>query len=202
MTPEQPTPPITAVILAGGLGRRMDGSDKGLVPLAGRPLVSHVIDHLVDQPLEQIVICANRNLDRYSALGLPVISDILPDFAGPLAGLHAAMHRFPEHRILQIPCDLPQLPNDLVMRLSAAIAAPSTMAAVACDENDHHTAIIMAEAALLPSLDTFLSQGHRKLIQWLEQENAARVRFTGQQWFHNINTYKRLAEIERQLQQE
>ena len=33
---------VTAAILAGGEGRRVDGQDKGLLPLAGKPLIAHV----------------------------------------------------------------------------------------------------------------------------------------------------------------
>ncbi len=35
---------ITAAILAGGEGSRMQGRDKGLIELAGRPLVAHVVE--------------------------------------------------------------------------------------------------------------------------------------------------------------
>ena len=38
-----PTPPITALILAGGRGARMGGADKGLQTFQGRPLVLHLL---------------------------------------------------------------------------------------------------------------------------------------------------------------
>ena len=40
---------ISAVILAGGQGARMGGINKGLAPLQGRPMISHVIERLSPQ---------------------------------------------------------------------------------------------------------------------------------------------------------
>jgi len=40
---------VTGIVLAGGQGRRMGGVDKGLVELAGRPMVAHVIERLAPQ---------------------------------------------------------------------------------------------------------------------------------------------------------
>ncbi len=56
---------VTAVILAGGKGRRMDGKDKGLVELANRPLVEYVIDAIKPQA-ETIRLNANSNQEQYS----------------------------------------------------------------------------------------------------------------------------------------
>ena len=35
--------PIVGVVLAGGQSRRMDGREKALIELAGRPLIAHAI---------------------------------------------------------------------------------------------------------------------------------------------------------------
>ena len=81
---------ITGVILAGGLARRMGGVDKGLIDLRGQPLVAHVIAALEPQ-VENIIISANRDLDRYTEFGYPVVTDTLPDHPGPLAGILSSM---------------------------------------------------------------------------------------------------------------
>ena len=65
---------ITGIVLAGGMGRRMGGVDKGLVELDGRPMVAHVLDRLSPQ-VGALVINANQNRDRYAAFGDPVIAD-------------------------------------------------------------------------------------------------------------------------------
>ncbi len=74
--------PITGVILAGGLGRRMGGSDKGLQEFRGRPLAAWVAERLAPQ-VDELLISANRNGERYAALGHRVIGDRIPGFRRP-----------------------------------------------------------------------------------------------------------------------
>lgn len=109
---------ITAAILAGGEGRRIGGEDKGLRLLAGRPLIVHVLAALRGQA-GAIVICANRNADRYAKFA-PVIADDLPGFRGPLAGVAAALGACKGEWLLTVPVDCPRPPHDLARRLHAA----------------------------------------------------------------------------------
>ena len=108
---------VTGLVLAGGMGRRMGGVDKGLVLLDERPMVSHVIERLTRQ-VGAIVINANQNVERYASLGYPVVSDTIGGFAGPLAGLHAGLSAACTPYVATSPCDSPFLPLDLVSRLA------------------------------------------------------------------------------------
>jgi MurNAc alpha-1-phosphate uridylyltransferase len=61
MTAKHPiTMPRTAMVLAAGLGERMrpltDKLPKPLVPVAGKPLLDHVLDRLADQGVERAVV--------------------------------------------------------------------------------------------------------------------------------------------------
>ena len=69
--------PFAGLVLAGGMGRRVGGRDKGLLNYGGSTLVDHVIDRLSPQ-VARLVISANRNLNRYASFGHPVVSDDLP----------------------------------------------------------------------------------------------------------------------------
>ena len=116
---------ITGLILAGGQARRMGGQDKGLIPLAGRPLIAWVIAALTPQ-VGRILISANRNQAAYAAFGHPVIGDEavgaeLAGFQGPLAGIAAAMTRMETPWLLTLPCDAPLAPADLAPRLAASL---------------------------------------------------------------------------------
>ncbi|MDX1498194.1 MAG: molybdenum cofactor guanylyltransferase, partial [Salinisphaeraceae bacterium] len=104
---------ITAYILAGGQGSRMGGADKGLLSLHGRPLVEHVIDRIQPQ-VDQLKIIANRNQATYKEHGLPVLADILPDYAGPLVGMLTGLTDCETDYALFVPADAPNLPHDLV----------------------------------------------------------------------------------------
>src|SRR3954466_7439277 len=97
---------ITGVVLAGGQGRRMGGVDKGLVELQGRTMVEHVLQRLAPQ-VDDVLINANQNAERYASFGHRVIADVLGGFAGPLAGLQAALTHASHPRVLTVPCDSP-----------------------------------------------------------------------------------------------
>ncbi len=83
-----------AVVLAGGLARRMGGGDKGLLRLARRPLLDHVLDRIRPQ-VRAVALSANGDPARFIAWGLPVLRDpVLNEAAGPpgpLGGVLAGM---------------------------------------------------------------------------------------------------------------
>ena len=58
------------LILAGGLSRRMGGGDKALLPLAGKPMLAHVIAALEPQACP-LAVNANGDPSRFAAFGLP-----------------------------------------------------------------------------------------------------------------------------------
>ena len=115
---------IIGIVLAGGKSSRMGGCDKALLPLGGRPLLAHVIEHLTPQVAE-IVLNANDDPGRFAVFGLPLAADRLAGQMGPLAGVHAgfawAKANRPEHRfVITVAADTPFFPADLVSRLCAA----------------------------------------------------------------------------------
>lgn len=188
---------ITGVILAGGQGRRMGGVDKGLQDLRGRPLVQWVLERLAPQ-VGSVLINANQNLPRYAEFGCPVLPDRIPDFAGPLAGLHAALAQTATPLIATVPCDSPFLPADLVQRLHAALAADNAELAVARAGGRVHRAFCLARRELLPKLDAFLAAGGRKVGLWHASLNAVEVAFDDEAAaFDNINTAEDLAHCQK-----
>lgn len=179
---------VTAVILAGGKGRRMDGKDKGLVELANRPLIEYVIDGIKPQ-VETIILNANRNQEKYSHYGYPVISDELNDFQGPLAGFFSAMKNTTTSHIVTLPCDGPLLPGDLVERLLFALNDKKADIAVAHDGERMQPVYSLIPKSLIASLNTFLGSGERKIDLWYKQHRIALADFSDcPQTFRNINT--------------
>ena len=184
---------ITGVVFAGGQGRRMGGVDKGLVELDGRALVARVIERLAPQ-VGELVINANQNRDRYAAFGYPVVADVIPDFAGPLAGLHAAMAGATTPYIVTSPCDSPFLPADLVARLALALAATPLDLAVARTFDQPHPVFSLVRTDVRPHLEAFLRGGGRKIDAWYATLRVADVRFDDEaDAFRNINTAAELA---------
>jgi molybdopterin-guanine dinucleotide biosynthesis protein A len=188
---------ITGVVLAGGQGRRMGGVDKGLQCLNGRPMVEHILARLQPQ-VGHLLINANRNPQAYAAFGYPVIADAVPDFAGPLAGLHAALSAAQTPWVATVPCDSPFLPVDLVFRLFSALTAASAEIAVARTGAQVHPVFCLCRRDLLPHLNACLARGERKFGRWYADLQAVEVAFDDQaQAFENINTREELSRFER-----
>ncbi|MCB1748080.1 MAG: molybdenum cofactor guanylyltransferase [Gammaproteobacteria bacterium] len=191
---------ITGCILAGGLGRRFDGVDKGLLPLAGRPLVAHVLARLRPQ-VDAVVISANRNLADYAALAVPVISDAHPAaYAGPLAGCLAALRATRSPWICTAACDSPFLPADLVTRLQQALTAGQADIAVVRSDGRLQPVFALFGRALAPSLEAFLAEGGRKVDAWFARHRVAEADFERDTAaFLNVNTPADLDRAARRL---
>lgn len=175
-----------AVVLAGGRGTRMGGVDKGWVAYRGRPLIEWVLDAVAPQ-VDEVLISANRSLERYAATGHRVLPDSLPDFPGPLAGVLVAMRAVSAPWLLVVPCDTPHLPGDLAARLLAgARAADSPLAVAADDTRVHHTTFVV-QTRLADDLDAFLARGERAVHRWQAAHAPAVVRFAAA-GFVNLNT--------------
>lgn len=183
----QPTE-ITAVILAGGRGRRMGGKDKGLVEINNLPLIEHILSAVKSQA-GQTVINANRNIEEYQRYGFPVVSDAMADYQGPLAGFASTMAAAETEYIVTIPCDSPLLPADLVQRLVHALQNEDAELAVAHDGKRLQPVFALIKVKLLPSLLQFLQRGDRKIDLWYAQHKMAKADFSDiPETFLNINT--------------
>ena len=186
---------VTGLVLAGGMGRRMDSRDKGLIAFRGKPMVAHVIERLAPQ-VDCLIINANRNLDQYGGLGYPVVSDEVSGYAGPLAGLHAGLRACTTPLIVTAPCDSPFLPTDLVARLHAALEENIAELAVAKTGNQAHPVFTLCSTTLLPSLTAFLESGGRKIDAWYSAHHVVEVQFEDETAFANINTIDELQHLQ------
>jgi molybdopterin-guanine dinucleotide biosynthesis protein A len=187
---------ITGLVLAGGQGRRMGGVDKGLQPLHGRPMVEWAIERLAPQ-VDEVIVNANANLERYGALGRRVVSDAIGGFAGPLAGLHAGLAAARHPLLVTVPCDSPFLPRDLVARLREALTRAGCDVAVAKTGDQPHPVFSLVRASVLPHLASFLAGGGRKIDAWYATLEVVEVPFDDEaEAFSNINTRAELAEHE------
>ena len=177
---------ITAIILAGGQSNRMNGKDKGLMLLAGKPLYQHVIDRIEPQ-VNLVMINCNRHADLYSSLGYFVFCDDLKGFLGPLSGIYSGLLRSTTDWNLFVSCDTPFLPEDLIDRLAKFTATHQAIYPFD-GENDHPT-ILLIHKNIIPQLKKYLDNGDRKLMLFLKQINAIAVDFSeNPSGFTNINT--------------
>jgi molybdopterin-guanine dinucleotide biosynthesis protein A len=181
---------VPAMILAGGLSRRMGGGDKCLLPLGDRPLLAHVIERLRPQA-GALALNANGDATRFAQFGLSVVADDAADFAGPLAGILAAMDwahgtHSSASAVMTVPADTPFLPRDLAARLKAA-GAP----ALARSGGRIHPVVGLWPLALRDGLRrTLRAERVHKVGDWTGRLGPAIVDFPIETVdpFFNINT--------------
>lgn len=183
---------ISAVILAGGKARRMEGRDKGLQLLQGKSLALHVIERLQPQ-IADISINANRHQADYTKFGFPVFADELPDFQGPLSGMLTALDHATTDFVLFTPCDSPFFPKNLLEKFKSAVKNNRTLIAYACDTEREHPTFCLMSVTLKDKLRDYLASGERRLLQFMRENGGVGVIFDANEGkFVNFNTLEEL----------
>jgi molybdenum cofactor guanylyltransferase len=178
---------ITGAVLAGGRGSRMGGIDKGLAPLGDKPLIEHILAALGPQ-VTHLLINANRNIDRYTEYGHPVVKDRLDGHQGPLAGFAALLGACEDDWLVTVPCDTPHIPADLVQRMWSARVDAGAEIAIAHDGRRMQPAHALLPRRLLSDLEAFLDSGERKIDRWYARHATVEVDFSDQpDAFLNLN---------------
>lgn len=119
---------VAAVVLAGGRGERLGGANKALLEIGG--------ERLVDRARRLVGRCAPRLLavghTGFTADGFTPVADLAADYAGPLAGLAAAVDALRRHStpwLLSFAVDTPFFPADFLDRALAESAAADVVLA-------------------------------------------------------------------------
>jgi len=184
---------ITAVVLAGGQGRRVDKQDKGLLTYAGQQMVKHALVSLAKQT-QDIVIVANRNLEAYESYGYPVVQDREKGFLGPLAGIDAAFSVTGTSYLLCVPCDSPFIPDDLMQRFIHA-ATGNNPIIVAGDGKRLHPVISLLHRSVWPDIEKRLTARELKLMNWIDAVGYDVADFSDTpEQLRNLNTFEQLHE--------
>jgi len=163
---------ISGGILAGGEGKRFGGADKGWLLHQGRSFVEHVRDALAPQ-VDEIVISANRNLERYAALGHRVVADELGQ--GPAAGLLRLLESAACPWLLCAPCDALALPPTLAQEMRDAQWAEEADIVVLHDGERAHPTCCLVLSGLATDLRRYLQQGHSALWRWQSRHRVAQL---------------------------
>jgi molybdopterin-guanine dinucleotide biosynthesis protein A len=109
----------SAVILAGGFSRRF-GQDKGLLPLANKPLIEHVldtIDKIVDEKI--VVVSSKTQAENYTKVLDSKVKVVVDDdnVQSPLVGALKGFKEASNEYALLLPCDTPLLSKDVLSLL-------------------------------------------------------------------------------------
>ncbi len=185
----------------------MAGADKASQMLGATPLIAHVLAALKPQ-CGALVINANGDEARFAALGMPVVSDDVPGFAGPLAGILAGLDYLAGHYpdltyAASAATDTPFLPDDLVAKLHAARIAAKAEIAVARSDNIVHPTFALWPIDLRADLrEALVDEDLRRVTTFFSRYRCAYTNWSAEPFdpFFNVNTLDDLRIAERILQ--
>ena len=143
------------------------GTDKGLVPFLGKPLIQRVIKRL--QPLANDLLVTSNQPKNYRFLNLPVYPDLVRG-AGALGGLYTALYYARHPLVVVVACDMPFASRellafelDMLEREDWDVLLPTSPQGL---EPLH---AIYRRETCLPRIKSALDEGERRLISWFPQ---------------------------------
>lgn len=198
--------PVSGVLLAGGLGRRMGGGDKPLKTLGGRPILDLVIERARPQ-VDALVLNVNGDTDRFEGYGLPIASDVIDGYAGPLAGILTGLEwsrrEAPDADwMISFAADAPFFPTDMVTRLlSEALDHHAEMACAMSNDRTHPVFALWPLRLTEELRHAMVQEDMRKIDRWTSRYAVHHVVFdfpsSAIDPFFNINRPEDLEEAER-----
>jgi len=198
------TPATLGLVLAGGLARRMGGGDKALIHIGEATILERVLARIAPS-CTGIILNANGDPTRFARFGLPVISDDVAGFAGPLAGILAGLDWAASHEpdidwVVSVPGDCPFLPRDLVQCLHAARRDAGSPLACAQSGAWRHPVVGLWRVALRHDLrHALVDEDLRKIEVWTARHGVALAEWPAHPVdpFFNVNTPEDVAEATR-----
>jgi molybdopterin-guanine dinucleotide biosynthesis protein A len=198
--------PIVGTLLAGGLSRRMGGGDKNLLQLLGKSILQHVVEKAEPQ-VDTLILNANGVLNRFSRFELPVVSDVIEGYAGPLAGILTGLEWASKNMqtckwVATFATDAPFIPENLVAKLLQSIEVEGADMACAMSNDRTHPPFALWPVRLKDQLRAaMVDEKMRKIDIWTARYKIAHVPFLvdGIDPFFNINKPDHLEEAKRFL---
>lgn len=198
--------PVTGVLLAGGLGRRMGGGDKPLKSLGGRPILDMVVERAKPQ-VDRLMLNVNGNTERFAHYHLPLVEDVIDGYAGPLAGILTGMEwsrrEVPDAEwMVSFATDAPFFPLDMAARLIDDVQVHAAQMACAMTKGRTHPVFAVWPISLSDELRcAMMDEDVRKIDLWTARYGIRHVAFEFSEPdvdpFFNINRPEDLVEAER-----
>ena len=192
---------ISIVIQAGGRSSRM-GQDKGLVPLAGKPMVEPVLERV--RGLGDEILLTTNFPEQYAYLNLRMASDEEPG-AGALPGMLTALRAAANPHVLIVACDMPFL-NRALLQHQLSLAEQADVIVPFWEENYQPMHAVYGRERCLAAVEKALERGRRRLISFYDDLHVLTIPpDTIRQYdprgrsFFNANTPEELAEAEQLL---
>ncbi|WP_158630072.1 molybdenum cofactor guanylyltransferase [Cohnella sp. AR92] len=159
---------MEGAILAGGLGRRMEGRNKSLLPFHGSTLIAAISNRMASCcERVSIVVAAEEQARGFASLKLPIGLDAVPG-SGPLSGLHSALASASEPFVWVSACDMPYVSPHAAMWMASRLEESGAGAVAPFIDGRLHPlqAIYRTECSFYTQ--DCLSRGIRRMMDLLE----------------------------------
>ncbi len=188
-------PAFGAVVLAAGLARRMQGPNKLLLDLHGRPLVTYAIDAALASHATRVVLVTGRDGDTVAAAApanakLSRTHNDTPE-TGLARSLQLGLSALPDADAVAVVLgDMPNITPAIINALFAAWT-PAHYAAVPEHAGETGNPVVLSRRAIADCATLTGDRGARKLIEAHANE-IARVPFETRAIFADIDEAKDL----------
>lgn len=105
---------LTGVILAGGSGKRLNGTIKPKILVEGKTIISRILETFVGL-FDEIIIVTNTPGEFDGYCSCKITGDQFLD-RGPLGGIHAGLKMAAREAIFVVAGDMPYLDKNIIIR--------------------------------------------------------------------------------------
>lgn len=155
--------PWSAFILAGGLGTRLGGQVKALLPVGDRPILARLLETLAPFAVETAIVAPDAT--PFGGFDVPVIADRYPG-SGALGALATALDTAATPHVVVVAGDLPFVSGGFLAHLVSL--RHDADAVVPRDAVGWHPLCACYGRHLAPDLTRRLARGDRKVSRALE----------------------------------
>lgn len=156
----------SSILLAGGLGTRLNGREKALMVCEGRTLLERTLDVLDNVSDEVIVSLRDESQLRHFSIylkGRKVVFDSIRD-AGPLAGMLAGFEQACTDYVFAVACDMPFINPGLMDMMFGMVMGHDAL--VPINENGVKEPLhaVYRRDTMLEAIKVSLDLGHRSIL--------------------------------------
>ena len=184
---------ICAIILTGGLSKRMGGGKKTFKKFNNKIIFDRVLNKIESQA-EKIIVNNNGDKNLFMNYKIVVVEDILKGFLGPLAGIHAGFKWLIDNEIgydwlASVPGDTPFIPDDLIEKLAEKAKLGNHKIIIAKSFGKIHPTVGLWHISLYENLEESIKKGKRKILDWASNHSLNYLEFNNFKYdpFFNIN---------------
>ncbi len=177
--------PMTAIVLAGGRGRRMK-ADKAGLEVGGRTLLEHVLDQL-EPYFDEVLVCVSAGQAVKAGTPSPLLVEDLAPGLGPIGGLLAGLTTARHDACAIVACDIPEIDIPLLRSLARA-AGKADIAVPVGPSGLREPLFAIYRRSVVPHIEALLARGERSLLPLYDRCRTAVVRFDDAARIRNLNT--------------